>query len=187
MVIVAVLSERTRIPFVLVANVAIGTTCGYIMTNPETTWFNADIYIQSAIALLGCVLVCVAQGVTHTPARRAGVHIAVALVSLCCVWTCVWQGGIAVNHSQQLATPTIWSVSSTFEQTSKQSGTIKKISYSTRAYATDKRAVTKSAYVYLPYKYDASKSYNILYLMHGIGDNEAYWFVTHPENKVLVD
>ena len=31
-------------------------------------------------------------------------------------------------------------------------------------------------YVYTPYGYDASREYNILYLMHGGGENEAYWF-----------
>lgn len=31
--------------------------------------------------------------------------------------------------------------------------------------------ITKSLHVYLPSGYDASKQYNILYLMHGGGDN----------------
>ena len=35
--------------------------------------------------------------------------------------------------------------------------------------------VEKQLYVYLPYGYDASKDYNVLYLMHGGGENEAYW------------
>ena len=45
----------------------------------------------------------------------------------------------------------------------------------------------KKALVYLPYGYDESQSYNILYLMHGTGDDEEYWLRTHPQNKVMVD
>ena len=41
--------------------------------------------------------------------------------------------------------------------------------------------------VYLPAGYDENKKYNILYLMHGTGDNEEYWLLTHPENKVMLD
>ena len=35
--------------------------------------------------------------------------------------------------------------------------------------------VEKQLYVYLPYGYDAAKDYNVLYLMHGGGEDEAYW------------
>ena len=59
--------------------------------------------------------------------------------------------------------------------------------YDTKAYATDERDVQKRAMVYLPAGYDENKKYNILYLMHGTGDDEEYWLVTHPENKVMLD
>ncbi len=35
--------------------------------------------------------------------------------------------------------------------------------------------VEKELYVYLPYGYDETKDYNVLYLMHGGGENAAYW------------
>lgn len=50
-------------------------------------------------------------------------------------------------------------------------GTIEEVFYQTHAYATDKRDVMKSALVYLPAGYDENKQYNILYLLHGSGDD----------------
>ncbi len=31
------------------------------------------------------------------------------------------------------------------------------------------------------------KEYNILYLMHGTGDDEKYWLKTNPYNKTMLD
>ncbi|MFR5152743.1 MAG: alpha/beta hydrolase [Ruminococcus sp.] len=59
--------------------------------------------------------------------------------------------------------------------------------YDTKAYATDERDVKKTAYVYLPYGYSEEKEYNILYLMHGTGDDEKYWLKTNPYNKTMLD
>ena len=59
--------------------------------------------------------------------------------------------------------------------------------YQTKAYATDGREVEKRALVYLPCGYDESRSYNILYLMHGTGDDEDYWLRTHGYNKIMLD
>ncbi|WP_418969530.1 alpha/beta hydrolase [Alloscardovia omnicolens] len=186
-VLLSAIAAQTRCPLVLLLNVALTGTCGFIMTHPETTIFNADMYLQAGIALLGCIGICVVQAVTHTPMRKPRMGAIIALLAICLAWIVVWQGGIIVNNRQTSAEPTIWSVPNTFEQASSEPGTVEKISYSTKAYATDKRQVTKSAYVYLPHNYDASKKYNILYLMHGTGDNEAYWLITHPENKIMVD
>ena len=47
--------------------------------------------------------------------------------------------------------------------------------------------VKKTAYVYLPYGYSEEKEYNILYLMHGTGDDEKYWLKTNPYNKTMLD
>lgn len=63
-------------------------------------------------------------------------------------------------------------------------GTIEHISYTTRDYYGDGAELTKSAYVYLPYEYDASKQYNVLYLMHGIGGNEKEWGMFDDTSRV---
>ena len=63
-------------------------------------------------------------------------------------------------------------------------GAVEEIKYTTDAYpeyeyADENGLVTKTAWVYLPYGYDAedtSTKYNLLVLVHGSGLNEGYWF-----------
>ncbi|MDD5900166.1 MAG: alpha/beta hydrolase-fold protein [Lachnospiraceae bacterium] len=54
-------------------------------------------------------------------------------------------------------------------------GRVVEINYTTYAYADNGEEITKHAYVCLPPKYDETKQYNVLYLMHGIGGNEREW------------
>lgn len=72
-------------------------------------------------------------------------------------------------------------------QPCEQAGTIEKVEYDTRAYAVENYYeeqgeenveihIQKTMYVYTPYGYDASQQYNVLFLMHGGGENEGYWF-----------
>lgn len=63
-------------------------------------------------------------------------------------------------------------------------GTIEHISYQTKDYYGDGAEITKYAYVYLPYDYDETKQYDVLYLMHGIGGSEREWGMTGDDSKV---
>ena len=63
-------------------------------------------------------------------------------------------------------------------------GKIEEISYPTKDYFGDGAEITKPAFVYLPYEYDESKQYNVLYLMHGIGGNEREWGMYDSSSKV---
>ena len=65
-----------------------------------------------------------------------------------------------------------------------ESGTIEKISYQSKDYFGKGGVVTKQVNVYLPYGYDASKKYNVLYLMHGIGGDENEWGMTCDTSRV---
>lgn len=65
-------------------------------------------------------------------------------------------------------------------------GTINHISYPTKDYFGDGADITKNAYVYLPYGYDEAKSYNVLYLMHGIGGNEMEWGMVDNNSRVKI-
>ena len=65
-----------------------------------------------------------------------------------------------------------------------QQGTITKITYETDAYGED--VITKTAYVYTPYGYnaeDTTTKYDVLYLVHGKGLNEGYWFAQGSYKK----
>lgn len=68
----------------------------------------------------------------------------------------------------------------------KEAGTIEHISYTSHDYFGDGSEVTKEANVYLPYNYDASMKYNVLYLMHGIGGDEAEWGMTNNMSRVKI-
>ncbi len=63
-------------------------------------------------------------------------------------------------------------------------GRIEEISYTTKDYYGDGAELIKSAFVYLPYGYDETKQYNVLYLMHGIGGNEREWGMVDSNSKV---
>lgn len=86
------------------------------------------------------------------------------------------------------ASPSVWGVPNLFDdQICEEEGRVIKISYETKAYGTDNRKVEKSCNVYLPYGYDEAKQYNILYLLHGTGDDEDYWMVQNINNKTMID
>ena len=72
-----------------------------------------------------------------------------------------------------------------------QQGTVVELEYETPAYAVNdllglNETLTKKATVYLPYGYDESKQYNVLYLLHGTkgdadGPMEEFWLVQWGE------
>ena len=94
----------------------------------------------------------------------------------------------AAHNAQGQARDELWAVPAKYDETEPtQPGTVEEVVYNTKAYATDERDVKKTAYVYLPYGYDSEKEYNILYLMHGTGDDEKYWLKTNPYNKTMLD
>lgn len=76
------------------------------------------------------------------------------------------------------------------EAPASQRGTIETITYETETYDEGKSVkMSKQANVYLPAGYDASKQYNVLYLMHGGGENMNTWLVDndYSGNKKMVD
>ena len=79
-----------------------------------------------------------------------------------------------------------------YKQDVEQKGTVEKITYTTRSYALEalnpgkEITVEKDLYVYLPYGYNGNEPYNVLYLMHGGGENECYWLFNDPTGKNTV-
>lgn len=76
------------------------------------------------------------------------------------------------------------------EAPASQRGTIETITYETETYDEGNSVkMSKQANVYLPAGYDASKQYNVLYLMHGGGENMNTWLVEndYSGNKKMVD
>lgn len=186
-VLSGVLAVRSNLPAVLVAPGVAGIVLGCTMNYAETTMFNAEMFVQAAIALIGAVAGTAVQIRFRRAPVKAGGGVLAAIAAIVVVLLAVWQGGAAIARSHTTVQTEIWDVPAVFSTPTEQEGMLERVEYETKAYATDERVVTKAAYVYLPYGYDESRQYDILYLMHGTGDDEAYWFVTHPENKTMVD
>lgn len=82
----------------------------------------------------------------------------------------------------------IWGVPYKFDKEEcSQSGSLIEFEYETKAYATDERTVARSILVYLPADYQEDQQYDILYLMHGTGDNQTSWLQENPSNKRVLD
>ena len=63
-------------------------------------------------------------------------------------------------------------------------GTIEKFVYRAHDVFNDNAVYEKTAFVYLPWGYDAAKTYDLLILCHGIGGNEYEWGMTDEESRV---
>lgn len=135
--------------------------CGYIC--PHRSW-------DAGICTL-CGTVCTHEN--HDPDTR-----------ICA--TC----GMTVNHTyvdgvcscgKQLSVSTTTIPSDLLTADCPEAGTVETILYTTHNYRyeseTGKDSVTyqKQCYVYLPYGYSADQKYNVLFLVHGAGDNESSW------------
>ena len=62
-----------------------------------------------------------------------------------------------------------------------EQGTVVELAYTTPAYAVNEMlgkdvTMDKTLQVYLPYGYDEASQYNVLYLLHGTGGKDTYWF-----------
>lgn len=68
-----------------------------------------------------------------------------------------------------------------------QKGTVERFDYDTFTYEDDNKPLHKGAWVYLPYGYDKDKKYNILYLLHGGGVTEDWWFKMFPDTVTILD
>lgn len=117
--------------------------------------------------------------------------IAISLISGCSSST-----EITANNTQTQTSQTTTAITekemTTMEQTgftnavpqkyksaAAHAGTVERLDYETKDYVRDSSPITKTAYVYLPYGYDANDTetrYDILYLMHGWGGRAGEYF-----------
>ena len=180
---------RGRMPFLLLAAAVGGIVLNSFLNYGETTHFGSYFVIQAAAAaawaLAGTVWMLLKK---VKPLQLPWVPLVLILLiaaGVGSVWKTnadrdrAWEG-----HAKRM----LWAVPAKFDTgETEEAGTLEELVYETRAYATDGRTVEKRALVYLPYGYDPDRNYNILYLMHGTGDDENYWLKTHPYNKVMLD
>ena len=180
---------RGRMPSLLLP-VAVGCfVLNSFFNYGETTHFASLIVVQGILAAAWAVAGTSWMIRTKEKPGRLSWLPLVAVLMIVCAVLAVWKTNTDQDRNWTgHAKHTIWAVPAKFDTGGiAEAGTLEELVYETKAYATDGRIVKKRALVYLPYGYDAEKSYNILYLMHGTGDDENYWLQTHAYNKVMLD
>ena len=67
-------------------------------------------------------------------------------------------------------------------------GRVERLEYDSRTYEEgDDTVLHKGAWVYVPYGYNENRKYNILYLLHGGGFREEWWFKMFPNTATILD
>ena len=100
-----------------------------------------------------------------TAVIRAAIVSAVMLFLLCAL--VLWERyGSYWKRSSELITVTTEPVPAEYAAPAMQEGSVIMIDYPSKDYLTGEQ-ITKPAVVYLPYGYDESTQYDVLYLMHG--------------------
>ena len=178
-----------RMPFLLLAAAAGGFVLNSFLNYGETTHFAALFVVQGLIGAVWAVTGTAWMLVKKVkPLRFPWIPLLLILIILAGTGT-VWKSNTDRDRAWEgHAKRMLWAVPAKFDTGEiSEAGTLEELVYETKAYATDGRSVEKRALVYLPYGYDPDKNYNILYLMHGTGDDENYWLQTHAYNKTMLD
>lgn len=188
--LVAYMAWKSKMPFLYLV-IAAAAFVLYFNTNFSTStyYFNWLFLVESIIAALGGILGIAVMIGKKIPVGRVAVLPLLAAVLILAGFPGFWKVRYEAGHEAQgQARDELWAVPAKYDaEESEQAGTVEEVVYDTKAYATDERDVKKTAYVYLPYGYSEEKEYNILYLMHGTGDDEKYWLKTNPYNKTMLD
>ena len=187
--LIAFSAWRGKMPFLLLPVAVGGIVLNSFLNYGETTSFAGLIVAQGIVSavwtIIGTAWMIVKK---QKPGKLCWIPLAASLMIVCMVLV-FWK--INTDRDKQWnghAKHTTWAVPLKFDTGEiAEAGTLEELVYETHAYATDGRTVTKRALVYLPYGYDETRSYNILYLMHGTGDDENYWLKTHGYNKIMLD
>ena len=189
LLLLAYTAYRARMPFLYLAH-AVGCVVLYSTTNyAETTHFNSIFLFEAILAALWAVGGTLWMLKAKERPRRPPLLPPAAALLILTLFFAVWGLNVKADRARiGAAGRAIWAVPARYDTGEiEERGTVQELLYETRAYATDQRGVTKRALVYLPYGYDESRQYNILYLMHGTGDDENYWLETNPSNRVMLD
>ena len=172
-----------------VLNMAVGV--GGIVMHTLTNYSGIMFGEYVAVAVLGTgggFAATLVQIVGKQPPLKAFTSSLAVAIAIFIFGGVVCASYISAARGREYAADELWAVPEKYDAVEcPEKGTLERVEYATKAYATDGRAVTKSAYVYLPYGYDESQEYDILYLMHGTGDDEAYWLEEYSYNKTMVD
>ena len=177
-ILLAVAAWKSRMPFLYLV-IGAAAFVLYFNTNFSTStyYFNWMFLVECIVAAVGGILGTGYMVWKKTPVGKAAVFPLLAAVLIAAGALGFWKMRYEAAHNADgQARDELWAVPEKYDGAEpEQAGTVEEVVYETKAYATDERTVTKTAYVYLPYGYSEEREYNILYLMHGTGDDEKYW------------
>ena len=81
-------------------------------------------------------------------------------------------------------------IPSELKSANDKKGVVEKFEYDTKIYDINGNGTTtvkKKAEIYLPYDYDERNNYNVLYLMHGGGEDQSYWLTKEKDTVKVLD
>ena len=81
-------------------------------------------------------------------------------------------------------------IPSSLKQANEKKGVVERIEYDTKIYDINGNGTTvvkKKAEIYVPYDYDERYQYDVLYLMHGGGEDEGYWLTKEKDTVKVLD
>ena len=173
----------------------LGLAAGYIVMdtgflNFSTVGYNHLFLIDAIFAIAGGLALTVLSIVFKKKIKRPGWISVMCLIAVVAISILGFGVPSAMERnagSVGFARFQVPSFVDSIEANDADKGKVEDVYYDTKHYATDQSAIQKRAQVYLPPHYDPSVNYNILYLLHGTGDDEVYWLSTNHQNKVMLD
>ena len=168
---------------------------GYIVMDTQflnftTVGYNHIYLIDAIFAIVGSVVLTVLLFLTKSTIKRPNWPSSIALVAALLISGLGFGIPSAMERGEKnvgFARFQVPSFVDSVEVDEADRGEVVDVYYDTKHYATDQSPVQKRAQVYLPPHYDATVKYDILYLLHGTGDDEVYWLSTNHQNKVMLD
>lgn len=188
-VLTAYTAWKGRMPWLLLV-IAAAAGCLFYTTNYDISYMQQPgLLVQAIVSCAGAVWSVAAVIRQKQPIRCIPYVSILMIIAISVSFLLTWKVNMdQARDAQGHARRELWAVPEQYDAPDcTQPGTLEEVIYQTKAYATDSRSVEKRALVYLPYGYDESQAYDILYLMHGTGDDENYWLSTHSSNKDMLD
>ena len=175
-----------RLPLLNIA-VGVGGIVMSSLTNYAGIMFGEYVAV-AVFGMAGGIVSSLVQIIKRQPPVKAFTSTLAVAIAIFIFGGVICASFVSSARGREYVTDELWAVPEKYDGVEcPEKSTLEEVKYATKAYATDGRAVTKSAYVYLPFGYDEQKQYDILYLMHGTGDDESYWLKEYSYNKTMVD
>ena len=181
------IAYKTKLTILLIGS-GVAMVVLHSLTNYGTMTFSYAYLIGAILLFVGAVIQTIFQILEKEKPQIKGVPAIIAFLIIALGFSSFYIAELKIGANRRVVQHETWNVPSFIDKKeNEKQGEVKELIYKTKAYATDNREVTKKANVYLPYDYSSENKYDILYLMHGTGDNEDYWLKKNRNNKVMLD